>query len=189
MMADTQCDSLADVIKCQGGRGGDCKVHKKLRSIFFKKSCIKTLEKMFLKSSHELEEVGWKIEWLEDERFSSALPLARGAQCFCILISAGVILGHYPDFICVSHLQLTPLSPCTNQLPNHFDGNAGKCSSVFSFINAFFFFSTFCVTVLPSVRYWVIVSPRTQGGRGRENRGIRIRKYKYRNRMWKENCL
>lgn len=47
-----------------------------------------------LKSSHELEEVGWKIEWLEDERFSSALPLARGAQCFCILISAGVILGH-----------------------------------------------------------------------------------------------
>lgn len=37
-------------------------------------------------------------------------------------------------------MQLTPLSPCTNQLPNHFDGNAGKCSSVFRFL--------FCVFVL-----------------------------------------
>lgn len=57
MMADTQCDSLADVIKCQGGRG-DCKVHKKLRSSFFFLIMHKNLEKMFLKSSHELEEVG-----------------------------------------------------------------------------------------------------------------------------------
>lgn len=162
MMADTQCDSLADVIKCQGGRG-DCKVHKKLRSFLFFPFFFLIMHKNFGKNVFE------KFTWTRRSGMKNRV-IGRRTLLVCSSISQRrPVFLHFNkrwcDFrtrvICSSRRWVHALISCQIILMVTPE-NVLQCSG-------FFFFFTFCATVLPSVRYWVIVSPRTQGGRGREN--------------------